>query len=50
VSVPNSEIVVGGACKRAILTLPGEVGADLADALARLDAGLTAMDVASDPQ
>lgn len=33
-------IIVVGACKREILTLPAEVRADLADALARLDAGL----------
>ena len=33
-------IVVVGACKREILTLPAEVRADLADALARLDVGL----------
>jgi phage-related protein len=34
-------IVVVSACRREIETLPDEVRGDLADALARLDAGLT---------
>jgi phage-related protein len=34
-------IVVGPACQREIAMLPDEVRGDLADALAKLDAGLT---------